>query len=221
MSNATHWQVDPKEAVALQKRLRDQVLLEDDFGEIRTVAGIDCAFPEHGAVARCAVVLLSFPALAVIEEVVAHLPVTFPYIPGLLAFREGPAIEAALDQLSEPPDLLLFDGHGYAHPRRLGIASHVAVLRDVPAIGCAKSILTGHYDEPGPNPGDRSPLLAGDGELLGYALRTKLRTKPMIISPGHRISPATAADLAMRCVRGYRLPEPTRLADKLSKASGM
>ncbi|MBI3947355.1 MAG: deoxyribonuclease V [Armatimonadetes bacterium] len=215
------WPTEVREAVAVQQVLRRRIRLEDDPGPLATVAGVDTAFPKRGGepVARCAVVVLSFPDLRLLGEAAAEVPVMFPYVPGLLAFREGPAIVAALAQLPEPPDLLMFDGHGYAHPRRIGIASHLGVLLDRPAIGCAKSILTGHADEPGPEPGDRAPLLARDGELLGYALRTRARTRPVYVSPGHRVSFATAADLVMACVRGRRLPEPTRLADHLSKGS--
>ncbi len=213
-----HWPADAREAVAIQKEMRPRVRLDDDYGGIRTVAGIDTAFPMRGTVARCAIVVLSYPEMRPLSQVVREVPVTFPYVPGLLAFREGPAIAETLANQPETPDLLLFDGHGYAHPRRMGIASHLAVLLDLPSIGCAKSVLTGHFSEPGPDAGDRSPLIAGDGEMLGYALRTKARTRPVFISPGHRVSIETAVNLVMACVRGYRLPEPTRLADQLSKA---
>jgi deoxyribonuclease V len=215
-----HWKVNVREAIALQQELRERVRLEDDLGEVLTIAGIDTAFPKHGGepVARCAVVVLSFPELHPVEQTTSVVPITFPYVPGLLAFREGPAIEAALGQLAGLPDLLLFDGHGYAHPRRMGIATHLGVLLDRPTLGCAKSILTGHAEEPGPNPGDRSPLTASDGELLGYALRTRRGVKPVYVSAGHRISHETAVDFVLRCARGHRLPEPTRLADKLAGA---
>jgi deoxyribonuclease V len=220
-TNSAAWPEDAKEAVAVQKRLRQQVRLEDDFGELRTIAGVDTAFPkrEGEPVTQCAIVVFSYPELQVLEQATSQLPVNFPYVPGLLAFREGPAIEAALAKLSQMPDLLMFDGHGYAHPRRMGIASHLGVRLDHPSIGCAKSILTGRAEEPGPNPGDHTPLLAADGELLGYALRTKARCKPVYISGGHRVSHETAVRIVMACVRGYRLPEPTRLADQLSKTA--
>ena len=213
-----HWMVDVREAIALQQELRKRIRLDDDLDEVRTVAGVDTAFPKRGGepVARCAVVVLSFPELRPVAQVTSVVPITFPYVPGLLAFREGPAIEAALIQLQRLPDLLLFDGHGYAHPRRMGIATHLGVLLDRPTLGCAKSILTGHAEEPGPNPGDRSPLLAPDGELLGYAVRTRRGVKPVYVSAGHRMRHETAVELVLRCARGYRLPEPTRLADKLA-----
>lgn len=215
------WPTDTREAVAIQKELRGRVRLEDDPGEVHTVAGVDTALPKRGGepFARCAVVVLSFPELRPLGQATSVVPLTFPYVPGLLAFREGPAIEAALAQLASLPDLLIFDGHGYAHPRRMGIASHLGVLLDHPTVGCAKSILTGRAEEPDPDPGDRSPLLASDGELLGYALRTKRGVKPVYVSAGHRVSHQTAVDLVLRCTRGYRLPEPTRLADQLAGTS--
>lgn len=214
------WPTEIQEALHLQEALRRQVRLEDDLKPLATVAGVDVAFPrrEQGHVARCAVVVLSFPALQVREQATAEVPITFPYVPGLLAFREGPAILAALARLSLQPDLLMFDGQGVAHPRRLGIASHLGVLLDWPTIGCAKSRLFGHADEPGPHPGDRSPLLAPEGELIGYALRTQSHTQPVYVSPGHRVCHETAVHLVMACLRKHRLPEPTRLADQLSKA---
>lgn len=218
MDKQSAWPTDVREALALQEALRRRVRLEDDLGETRTVAGVDVAFPRRAGEpkARCAVVVLSFPQMQVLEQSLAEVPVTFPYVPGLLAFREGPAVQAALERLERLPDLFLFDGHGYAHPRRIGIASHMGVVLDRPSIGCAKRILYGHADPPGEHPGDRSPLLAPDGELLGYALRTRARSQPVYVSPGHRVSPDTAVALVLQCLRGYRLPEPTRLAHQLS-----
>lgn len=212
------WPTDARTAVAMQQQWRHRVRLEDDFGDIRTIAGIDTAFPKRDGepVARCAVVVLSYPELQPLLQVTAEAPVTFPYVPGLLSFREGPVIQAALAQLSSLPDMLFFDGHGYAHPRRMGIATQLGVLLDHPSIGCAKSVLVGRYQEPGPEPGARAPLITGK-ELLGYALRTKARVRPVFVSPGHRVSIETAVTLTLSCVRGYRLPEPTRLADRLSK----
>ena len=142
---------------------------------------------------------------------------TFPYIPGLLSFREIPVLLDAIARLRSRPQLLVVDGHGIAHPRRFGIASHLGVVADVPTIGCAKSRLTGKHEEPGPLPGDCSPLLSRDGELIGRVVRTKARTRPLFVSIGHKIGLETAVEIVLRCLRGYRLPEPTRLADRLSK----
>ena len=216
------WNLSWDEARGVQKALAGQVTLADDFGPIRTVAGVDLAYPRTATgvvTGRAAVVVLAFPGLEVVEEHVITRPVTFPYIPGLLSFREAPIALAVLQQLRVQPDVLLVDGHGIAHPRRFGIASHLGILLDLPTIGCAKSILIGQAVEPGERPGDSTPLLHGE-EVIGTALRTRTRSRPLYVSPGHRISVETAASLVMRCTRGYRLPEPTRLADRLAGQRG-
>jgi deoxyribonuclease V len=208
------WDVSPAEAVAIQLRLAPlaragvPVRLED----VRTVAGVDASYRELG---RAAVVVLTFPALEVVERATATVASVFPYVPGLLSFREGPVVLAALGKLTTLPDLLMFDGQGYAHPRRLGLASHIGLLAELPSIGCAKSRLVGRHDEPGPAPGERAPLVAG-GETVGMVLRTKPRTRPLFISSGYRMDLETAVAVVLRCLRGYRLPEPTRLADRLA-----
>jgi deoxyribonuclease V len=216
MTSGPHhaWDVPPREAVAIQRRLAplaragQPVRLED----VHTVAGIDASYREVG---RAAVVVLSFPALAVVEQAVAMVPSAFPYVPGLLSFREGPVALAALAQLRARPDLLMFDSQGYAHPRRLGLASHIGLLMDLPSIGCAKSRLVGQHEHPGPALGDRAPLVA-DGETLGMVVRSRPGTRPLFISPGYRMDLETAVTVVLRCLRGYRLPEPTRLADRLA-----
>ena len=174
------------------------------------------AINEESGMARAAVVLLSYPALEIVEQHVYEEPVRMPYIPGLLSFREIPCILGAFDQLKRQPDLVMVDGQGIAHPRRLGIASHLGLWLDLPTIGCAKSILTGHHAKVGEEVGDWVPLHA-DGETIGAVLRTRARVKPMIVSIGHRISLETSLRYVLACGKGYRLPEPTRLADKLSK----
>ena len=212
------WDLSWDEARRVQTALAEQVIRSDDFEEIRTVAGVDLAYPRTATgvvTGRAAVVVLTFPELEPVEEHVVTRPVTFPYSPGLLSFREAPVALAALEQLRVQPDLLLVDGHGIAHPRRFGIASHLGILLDLPTIGVAKSILVGSADEPGEPPGDSTPLLDGD-ETIGTALRTRTRSRPIYVSPGHRVSVEAAASLVMRCARGYRLPEPTRLADRLA-----
>lgn len=210
------WDVGTEEALAIQRRLRPLVRQEGSLAldDIRTVAGVDVSYGEVG---RAAVVVLSFPALEVLEEVAFEGAVRFPYVPGLLSFREGPLALAALERMKTPPDVLMFDGQGYAHPRRLGLASHLGVYLDMPSIGVAKSRLVGTYAEPGPNIGDRSPLVHR-GEVVGVALRTKLRTNPLFVSAGHKLDLETAVAVVLRSLRGYRLPEPTRLADKLTKS---
>lgn len=209
------WDVSPDEAVAIQKRLRAELAQGEPvtLDQIHTVAGVDASYREIG---RAAIAVFSFPNLALIEEVTAMREAPFPYIPGLLAFREGPVALAAYERLTIQPDLLIFDAHGYAHPRRMGLASHLGVYLDRPSIGCAKSRLTGAYEEPGPEPGAWSSLVSR-GEEIGRVVRTKARTKPIFVSVGYRITLPLAVEVVLRCVRGYRLPEPTRIADKLTK----
>ncbi len=203
------WELTPAEAIALQKELRGRVVPEDQPAPWRLVAGIDVGI--KGWVARAAVVVVSLADLRPVEHQVVERTVTFPYIPGLLSFREAPAILAALSLLQTQPDVLLVDGQGYAHPRRLGIASHLGVLLDWPTVGCAKSLLCGTCAEPGPERGDFSWLYDGE-EIIGAALRTRRRVKPVFVSVGHKIRLKSALDLVLRCGAGYRLPEPIRLA---------
>jgi deoxyribonuclease V len=213
------WSLSLDEARQVQEALALQVSLADDLGEIRTVAGIDLGYPRTATgvvTGRAAVVVLSLTDLTVVEARVTHRPVTFPHVPALLSFREAPLALAALSQLRTRPDLLLVNGHGRAHPRKLGIASHLGVLLDLPAIGCAPSIAIGIAAEPGASPGDRAPLQDGD-EVIGTALRTRSGSRPVYVSSGHRISLETAASLVMRCTRGFRLPEPIRLAGRLAE----
>jgi deoxyribonuclease V len=158
-------------------------------------------------------VTLTYPELVVIDHAVAKDTIPFPYVPGLLSFREIPMLLKAWEKLEQKPDVLLVDGIGIAHPRRLGIASHLGLVLGIPTIGCAKSVLTGTYDEPGNEPGDSSPLVdLKTGEIIGAALRTKRNVKPMFISPGHLITLEDSLRLVMHCVRKHRLPEPTRMA---------
>jgi deoxyribonuclease V len=213
------WNLRPDVAVALQRELAARVIRTDALkGEVRRVAGVDMAINEGNNKARAAVVLLTYPELEVIERHVYEEPIRMPYIPGLLSFREIPCILGAFDQLKQQPDLVMVDGQGIAHPRYLGIASHLGLWLDLPTIGCAKSILTGYYDEKalGENAGDWVPLTY-KRQTVGAVLRTRVRVKPMIISLGHCISLETSLHYVLACCKGYRLPEPTRLADKLSK----
>jgi len=212
------WNLPVDEARALQRKLAEQIILEDQFGEIRFVAGVDMAINEETDMARAAVVLFSFPELEVLEKHVYEEPVRMEYIPGLLSFREMPSLLGALAQLKQRPDLVMTDGQGIAHPRRLGIATHLGLWLDTPTIGCAKSILVGKHEPVGEQIGDWSPLVYY-GETIGAALRTRsgARVKPMFISQGHRISLESSIKYVLACGRGYRLPETTRQADKLSK----
>jgi deoxyribonuclease V len=212
------WDVSPSEAMAIQRELRSQVLTTggNTFTTPKTIAGVDASYRDKTGEAKAAIVVLAFPELEVVEQVVTTRPISFPYVPGLLSFREAPVVLDAISSLRARPDLLMCDGQGYAHPRRLGLASHLGVYLDMPSIGCAKSRLIGSYDEPGSSKGSVSPL-TDHGETIGMVLRSKTGTRPLFISIGHMIDLATAVLLVNQCLRGYRLPEPTRLADKLSK----
>lgn len=208
------WDVTPDEAIAIQQRLR--ALLHDAppiaLDSVHTIAGIDASYTNVG---RAAIVVLTYPDLQPVEQVTAVRESVFPYVPGLLSFREGPVVADAMRKLTTQPDLLMFDGQGYAHPRRMGLASHMGLYLDRPSVGCAKSRLVGRYTDPGPNAGDRSPLI-DRGETIGVVLRSKPRTNPLFISQGYKMTLENALEVVLQCLRGYRLPEPTRLADKLA-----
>ena len=209
------WDLTPKEAIALQRRLAEHVVIADRFGEVRRIAGVDVGFEQNNTITRAAVAVLEFPSLKLVEYAVARLPTRIPYIPGLLSFREIPAVLAALEQLSSRPDMLLCDGQGIAHPRRLGIASHLGILLDLPAIGVGKSRLIGTHEEPGVEKGAWQPLL-DKGQEVGCVLRTRTGVKPLYISPGHRVGLASARGWVMACLKRYRLPETTRWAHRLA-----
>lgn len=210
------WDLDYRQAMALQAELAPQVVREGDPAGVRLVAGADLAFDRAGARAIAAVVVLSYPELEPVESVALTVEQSFPYIPGLLSFRETPALLAAFERLAQRPDLLMADGHGYAHPRRFGLACHLGLLLDLPVIGVAKSRFIGQHGEVGPDPGDRADLVDG-GEVIGGVLRTRAGSRPLHVSVGHRVSLQAAEAWVLRCCRGHRLPEPTRLADRLAR----
>lgn len=207
-----HWNLTPREAVRLQERLRARVVLEDDFRLIRFVAGADMAFDPQTDLAFAGVIVYSFPPLVEVERQMARRKLRFPYVPGLLSFRETPVLLAAFARLRTAPDLILIDGHGRAHPRLFGIACHIGVLFDKPTIGCAKSLLVGEYDEPAPKAGSVAPLFLHD-ERVGIVLRTRENVKPIFVTQGHRVSLNTAVELVRQCLDGFRIPKPTREAD--------
>lgn len=209
------WPNTLEEATVIQQQLRQEVRTDDQFDAVRYVAGVDCGFEEDGAVTRAAIAVLSFPQLELVDHTLARRPTTMPYVPGFLSFREIPAVLDALSLLRIDPDLLLCDGQGIAHPRRLGIASHLGVLTDRPTIGVAKTLFIGKHASVPDERGAWQPLL-DRGETIGAALRTRPGTKLVYISIGHRISLATALDFVMRCTPKYRLPETTRQAHRLA-----
>jgi deoxyribonuclease V len=209
------WKLTPAEAIALQKELNQRVERIDRLSAIRHVAGVDVGYEDGGRVTRAAAVVLSFPELETVASVLARRPTDFPYVPGLLSFRELPAVLAALARLKTLPDVILCDGQGIAHPRRFGIASHLGVLLDIPTIGVAKTRLVGHYAEPPNVKGAWSPLFDG-AETIGAVLRTRVGVKPVYVSTGHRVSLKTAIELTLACTPRYRLPETTRQAHRMA-----
>ena len=210
------WHVTAKEARAIQQQLAGQVSFADAVAltAITTVAGADNAYvkTDSGTTGYAAAVLFDFPALAELETVFAALPVTFPYVPGLLSFRETPAVLDAFRQVTRRPDVVLVDGHGYAHPRRIGFASHLGLVLDLPTIGCAKSVLVGKYEEPGQEFGAHTPLV-DKGEVIGAAVRTRPGHAPLFVSVGHKISLETAIAVVLACDPDHGfMPLPTRAA---------
>ncbi|SJN12935.1 Endonuclease V [Halomonas citrativorans] len=221
MKAALHeWNLAPKEAIALQKELATRLESDDRIAPVTHIAGMDIGFEDNGDTTRAAVVVLKWdpqtaPDLTLVEQVVHREPTRMPYIPGLLSFREIPAALGAFERLNILPELIMVDGQGIAHPRRLGIAAHLGLWLDLPTIGVAKSRLYGKHDEVGETRGDWVPLRAGS-ETIGAVLRSRDKVKPVFVSPGHRISLETSLDWVMRCLGRTKLPEPTRLADRLA-----
>jgi deoxyribonuclease V len=208
------WSVTPAEAIAIQRRLATQVLTTAPNTRTRFVAGVDAALSLDRTHCIAGTVLWDLDQRAVVEQRTAVRKLTFPYVPGLLSFREAPAVLAALGKLGNRPDTIMCDAHGLAHPRRFGLACHVGVICGVPTIGCAKSRLIGTHCEPGPDRGSRSPL-RHEGEVIAAILRTRTAVKPVFVSVGHLCDLETAISLVLACAVHFRLPEPTRLADRL------
>ena len=207
------WAVTYSQAAGIQQELRQRLILHDnDFpAQIRTIAGADISYSKKNDLFYAAVILMDFSSMEVIEErtVVERAP--FPYIPGLLSFREGPALLKIFENIQHIPDVVIFDGQGIAHPRGVGLASHMGLFLDMPTIGCAKTRLVGRYGEVGKEVGDYADLVMDD-RIVGSVLRTKKKVKPIFISPGHKIGIRKSADIVLHCCRGYKLPEPIRRA---------
>lgn len=209
-----NWNLTPEEAARIQSELQNRLVLKWDERPVRTIGGVDISVKTEAA--RAAIVVISYPELNPIEAVVADAPLVFPYIPGLLAFREGPAVLAAWTELQNKPDLLMFDGQGIAHPRGIGIASQMGLWLERPTIGVAKSRLYGRHEEVGPERGDRAELIDKKGNIIGTVLRTREKTNPLYVSPGHLIDVEHATQFVLTSLAGYRLPEPTRWAHKVA-----
>ncbi len=209
-----NWNLTPEEAAHVQSDLRNRLILTWDNRPVATVGGVDVSVKTETA--RAAIVVFRYPDLKPVEGVTADAPLVFPYIPGLLTFREGPAVLAAWNELQTKPDLLMFDGQGIAHPRGMGIASQMGLWLERPTIGVAKSRLYGRHEEVGSQRGDRADLLDKNGNVIGAVLRTREKTNPLYISPGHLMDVKHAVEFVLACCTGYRLPEPTRWAHKVA-----
>ncbi|MCD6452968.1 MAG: deoxyribonuclease V [Dehalococcoidales bacterium] len=205
------WQINVTQALQIQRSLSAKVLTEGELTEVNLVAGVDASVDQGRGTATAAAVVLQYPQLRVVEVRIATGRLSLPYIPGLLSFREAPLMLSAFEQLGITPDLILVDGQGIAHPRRLGLASHLGLFLDTPTIGCAKSRLCGRHEAPAEGVGSYAEII-DNGEVIGAVLRTKPRVKPIYVSVGHKISLTSAIRWVLRCTRGYRLPEPTRMA---------
>ncbi|SDK76825.1 Endonuclease V [Modicisalibacter muralis] len=228
------WTLTPQQAIDLQRHLAPRAERSDRLGEVHIIAGVDIGFEDDGTTTRAAVVLLSWPELVPIEEVVHREPTRMAYIPGLLSFREIPAALRAFERLSQSPDLVMVDGQGIAHPRRLGVASHLGLWLDLPTVGVAKKRLCGGHGEVPEPRGEWTPLtdrrrkedpadvaLDAEGRVtIGAMLRSREGVKPIVVSPGHRISQTTALEWVIACLGRTKLPEPTRLADRLASRRG-
>ncbi|MEO8893590.1 MAG: deoxyribonuclease V [Coleofasciculaceae cyanobacterium] len=212
------WVTTIEEAKLIQQQLQPEVITQDKLGEIKYVAGVDVGFEEENTISRAAVAVLSFPDLQLQEKAIAKRPTTFPYLPGLLSFREIPAVIDALEKINIIPNLILCDGQGLAHPLRFGLACHLGVLLDIPTIGVAKSLYIGKHDELPTEKGSWQPLI-DQGEIIGAVLRSRTAVKPLYVSIGHRISLPTAINYVLQCTTQYRLPETTRWADHLASHS--
>ena len=207
--NLHSWEVSPSEAIQLQKELKKKISLKKSFNNVKIVAGADVSYYKNKMIAG--IVILKFPQLEIIEKKSSVSSVNFPYIPGLLTFREGPSLLEAFKKIKITPDVILFDGQGIAHPRRMGIATHLGLFLDRPTIGCAKSRLSGKYTLVGEKKGDYALLKEGE-EVLGAVLRTRKKVKPIFVSPGHKIDLPNSMEIVLKCIVKYRLPLPVREA---------
>jgi len=216
MKNLNSWRVSVEEAIQIQQNLRNRIILEKTFSEVRTIGGGDVAYSGDRNFLFAAIVVLSFPKMETIDFTTAHGEISFPYIPGLLSFREGPALIKAFEKLKVKPDVMIFEGQGIAHPRGLGLASQIGLWLDLPSIGCAKTPLLNDFACPGPSKGSFE-LIRKEGKEVGAVLRTKEKVKPLFVSPGHRIDLQTSIQIILTACTKFRIPEPLRKAHQLSR----
>lgn len=214
------WDVSPEEAILIQCKLRERVSLVDGFDEINYIAGADVSITRDGDISHAVVAVFTFPNLDFVEKQSATLPVTFPYVPGLLSFREAPCLLEAFRQIQTIPDMVLVDGQGLAHPRRFGLACHMGVTINRPTIGCGMTRLVGRYAEPADEFGATTPLLSGDNEIIGNVVRTRKHVKPIFVSPGTMVSFNSCVRIVLECCLGYRLPEPIRRVHNMALTEG-
>ena len=211
------WNVSVKEAIRIQEVLKDKIILKKDFSKLKAIGGGDVAYSKNGNRLFGAIAVLSFPHMEVIDLATADEKITFPYMSGLLSFREGPILIKTFQRLRIKPDVMIFDGQGIAHPRRMGLASHMGLWLDLPSIGCAKTPLWGEFLNPGPLEGSFE-WIGQKGKKIGAVLRTKEKVKPLFISPGHRIDLLTSIRLVLESCQGFRIPEPLRKAHQASRS---
>jgi deoxyribonuclease V len=212
------WDVNPAQAMKIQKRLSRRIICGGSINAVKLIAGVDVSVYKQ-KLARAAVVVLQYSKLDIVEVVCIEGKASFPYIPGLLSFREIPLLLEAFKRLEHIPDLILVDGQGTAHPRKMGLASHLGLILNIPTIGCAKSHLYGEFDEPGNERGSFSNLKDKNGSIIGTVLRTKTGVKPLYVSIGHKIDLPSSIHWVLQCCQGYRLPEPTRMAHQASQGN--
>jgi len=215
LKNLHPWNVSVERAIQIQEELRPRIIQEDEIGKVHLVVGVDVGFEYEGDITRAGVALLRLPTLEIVETITTRQETNFPYVPGLLSFREAPAISEGLSRLGQTPDLMLCDGHGLAHPRRFGLACHLGLISGIPTIGVAKSRLTGQHKPVREERGSHTSLKDED-EVIGKVLRTRSRVKPVYVSIGHRVSLDSAIEKVLECAPKYRLPEPIRQAHKLA-----
>ncbi len=206
-----NWNVSPSEARNIQSKLKDNLVISPLNRDVQFVGGADVSFDKGSNLVFTAIVILKLPDLTIVERKGLSERVDFPYIPGLLAFREGPPMLYSWEKIKKKPDVMMFDAQGLAHPRRMGLATHIGLYLDIPSVGCAKSVLVGQYQEPGEKAGEFTPLEYKD-DVVGTAVRTKDRISPVFVSIGHKVDLSDAVNLVLQCTRGYRIPEPTRQA---------